>query len=188
MKAVTTTARSRAAPEAPRERSPGYAFEAKILRMGSWRIVDVPKAVSQAIGIRGSVPVVGTVRAARSRSTIPFRGSLLPRGGGRHSVVVNAKTRAELKLDFGDRIAFRLRIDHEPRILPVPDDLADALHEQGMHEAFGTIGVGMRRQWIGWIEGAVQEATRVKRIARVVEIVLRKHEARIDRELAKANG
>lgn len=155
--------------------------------MGTWRIVDVPKAVSKAIGIRGSVPVVGTVRAARSRSAIPFRGSLLPRGGGCHSVVVNAKIRAELKLEFGDRVAFVFRVDHEPRTRPVPDDLADALHEHGMHEAFGTMGVGMRRQWIGWIEDAVQEATRVKRVARVVEAVLRKHEARIDRELAKAN-
>ena len=65
-------------------------------------------------------------------------------------------------------MAFDLRVDEEPRLAATPEDLVDALDEQGVRETFETMGPGMRRHFIRWIDEAVAESTRTKRLAHVV--------------------
>jgi hypothetical protein len=159
-----------------RQGSPSFTFTARLVRARTFYGVDVPAAVSRAIGVRGFVPVVGSVRGA------PFRTSLVPLGGGRHRLWLNAELRAAARVAPGTRIAVTLRVDAAPPPWPTPEDLADTLREEDALETFESLPPGRRRQLLKWLEAAVHEATRVKRIVRCLEIALAEREKRLDRE------
>jgi hypothetical protein len=153
-----------------------FAFTAKIIRVVPLYAIDLPAAVSRAIGKRGTVPIIGTLAGT------PFRTTLVPVKGGRHRFWVNASMRAEAGVALGDKVAVELRIDDDPPRWPTPPDLADALQDQGVFEAFLGMAPGRRNQFLKWLERAVHEETRARRIARLVEIALAAHEKRIDRQ------
>ncbi|NIS81617.1 MAG: DUF1905 domain-containing protein, partial [Anaerolineales bacterium] len=62
-------------------------FFAQIYKLGINPCVDVPTRVSEAFGVRGNVPVVGTLNDVEIRST------LVPIGGGRHRLYINTDMR-----------------------------------------------------------------------------------------------
>jgi len=154
---------------------PPFVFRAKLVRMGAWYIVDAPAALSKAVGVRGFVPVAGTANGAA------FRASLLPRGGGRHSIALNAAVRAAGKIVPGRLVSVELRVDTEPRGGPTPEDVADALRAEGVLEAFESLAPGRKMHILQWLDAAVHEETRARRVARVVEVALAQHEKRLDR-------
>ncbi len=156
-------------------RSTDFRFSATIVRAGIMYCVDVPAAVSRAIGVRGYVAVVGTVDG------VALRGSLSPKGGGRHRVTLNGQVRRAAGAALGDRVEVRMRVDRDPPEWPTPEDLADALRDEGALEAFMAITRGRRNHIIAYLEKAVHETTRAKRVARIVEIALAEREKRMDR-------
>lgn len=138
--------------------------------------VAIPAKVSHAIGRRGIVPVVAMVNGVAE-----VRASLVPCGGGRHQLRLNAATRKLANAIEGGRVAIVLGVDESPVADPAPDDLARALRDEGVFDAFGRLPVGKQNHIIRWIEEAAKEATREKRVAMAVEVALRAHEAAIDR-------
>ncbi|HEY4015915.1 MAG TPA: YdeI/OmpD-associated family protein [Polyangiaceae bacterium] len=159
---------------------PSFQFVAKVVRVGSMYGVDVPAAVSRAVGIRGHVSVVGIVNG------VPWRGTISPKGGGRHRMMLNAEVRRAAGASLDDRIEVRLRVDRDPPSLPTPEDLAFALHEEGAFEAFASIARGRRNHIVMWLEKAVHDETRVKRIARIVEIAHAEREKKLDRATSRS--
>jgi hypothetical protein len=165
----------------PRRAPSSHVFTAKIVRFGMMYGVDVPATVSRAFSKRGWVPVAGTV----NRKT-PFRASLAPRGGGRHMLMLNGEVRRAAGVAPGDRVTLALSYDDQPRDVPVPEDVAFVLRDEGVLDAFLAITPGRRGHIIKWVEQAVHEVTRDKRIARVVEIAEAEREKRLDREATAA--
>jgi hypothetical protein len=171
---------------ATRKRSPSksFSFRAKILRRGAsdttYRIysVELPATVSRAIGVKGTVPVIGTVDGT------PFRTSLIPVKTGRHRIWLNRAVRAAAGVAQGDRVAVVLRVDDDPPREVTPADLVDVLGEEGVFEAFEAMSPGRRNHILRWVEQAVHEATRARRLARCVEIATGLHERALDREAA----
>jgi hypothetical protein len=160
-----------------RQASPAFTFTAKLVRFRSFYGIDVPATVSRAIGVRGFVPIVGALRG------VPFRSSLMPVGKGRHRLWLNADLRTAARVTAGARVAIELRVDRTPPPhLHSPADLAEALHEEGVFETFESLAPGRRRQLLKWLEAAVHEATRAKRVARCIEVALAEREKRLDRE------
>ena len=155
-------------------------FLAKIIRIAPLYAIDLPAAASRALGRRGAVPVAGTIDGA------PFRTTLVPVKGGRHRFWVNAEMRKASGAALGDRVAVALRIDEEPPTWHTPPDLADALRDEGVLDAFEAMAPGRRGQLLKWLERAVHEDTRARRIARCVEIALAEREKRLDREARAA--
>lgn len=137
--------------------------------------VDVPVAVSKAIG-RGKAPV-----EARIGRGVPFRGTFMPAGGGRHRLFVSKATRREAGVSSGDRVRITAVVDDGTRDVPIPPDLRDELVDAGVLDAWEGMPPGKREHILAWIEKAVQEATREKRIARSVEEALKVHERKVDR-------
>jgi uncharacterized protein YdeI (YjbR/CyaY-like superfamily) len=84
---------------------------------------------------------------------------------------------------LGDRVAIEARVDREPREVPLPPDLSEALQEEGVLDAWTSMPPGKREHIVRWIEKAAQETTRQKRVARAVEEALARHEKRVDREM-----
>jgi hypothetical protein len=144
----------------------------KLRRIGGLYGVDVPAAVSRAIGVRGRVPVV-----VRAKGRTPVRSTLMPKGGGRHVLFVNQETRGGARTGT---IELDVRVDREPRTVATPEDLTAALDEAGVRAAWESMAPGKRDHIIRWIDAAVHEATREKRVARAVQEALVYHEKRVD--------
>lgn len=137
--------------------------------------VDVPASVSKAIG-RAKAPV-----EARIGRGAPFRGTFMPAGGGRHRLFVSKATRHAAGVEAGDRVRITAVVDDGRREVPIPPDLRDALGDAGVLGAWEEMPPGKREHILGWIEKAVHEETRRKRIARSVEEALKVHEKKVDR-------
>lgn len=123
--------------------------------------------------------MIGSVEGA------PVRTSLIPVKGGRHRLWLNRQVRAAAGALPGGRVTVELRVDDAPPREVTPEDLAESLREEGVFEAFETMAPGRRNHIIRWVEQAVHETTRAKRLARCVELALALHERRVDRQ-AKA--
>jgi hypothetical protein len=156
-----------------------HVFTAKIVVDGSGMgHVDVPASVSKAIG-RARAPV-----EARIGSGAPFRGTFMPAGGGRHSLFLSKATRKAAGVEDGDRVRVTATVDRGDREVPIPPDLHAALDDAGVLATWEGMPPGKREHILSWVEKAVHEATRAKRITRSVEEALKVHERKVDRGLA----
>jgi hypothetical protein len=167
-------------PPATKPCQEGFRFAAKIVRVGPMYGADVPAAVSRAVGVRGHVSVVGTVNG------VPWRGTISPKGGGRHRLMLHAEVRRDAGVELGGRVDVRIRVDRDPPELPAPEDLAQALHEEGVFDAWASITRGRRNHILVWLDKAVHDETRVKRVVRIVEIAHAEREKRLDRATSRS--
>ncbi|MGD0525062.1 MAG: YdeI/OmpD-associated family protein [Polyangiaceae bacterium] len=144
----------------------GFEFAARLEQVphGGPYYVSIPAAVTEAIGRRGIVPIVASVNGVAD-----VRASMVPCGGGRHRLRLNAATRDAADVKLGQRLSMRLHVDENPVGDPVPDDLAHALREMDVFDAFRQMPVGRQNHILRWLEAAVREETREKRIVQIVE-------------------
>ena len=151
----------RASPEAS-----GFAFSPRLEQVprGGPYYVSIPADVSRAIGRRGIVPVVASVN-----DVAEVHASMIPCGGGRHRLRLNAATRDAVGAKLGGRLSVHLRVDDNPVADPVPGDLSVALRDMDVLDAFRQMPVGRQNHILRWLDAAVKEATREKRIAQIVE-------------------
>jgi Bacteriocin-protection, YdeI or OmpD-Associated/Domain of unknown function (DUF1905) len=159
-------------------RSPSFSFSARILRVGTLYAVDVPAAISRSLGVRGNVSV-----RVRANQGAPYHGTLLPRGDGRHRMLVNRDARGGARA--GTRIAIEIRIERREREVIIPEDLETALRDEGVLAAWESLPPGKREHILRWIDEAVHEPTREKRVARAVQEALARHERNVDRGLTE---
>ncbi len=96
-------------------------FSAKIYKTGINYAVDVPRDISIAFGIRGNIPVTGSVNG------LPLKATLVPVGQGRHRMFLNGETRKALGAGEGDTVDISVAVDKEPRTRPVPPLFQEAL-------------------------------------------------------------
>jgi hypothetical protein len=154
-----------------------YAFTTELVRIDREYFVIVPERVSKAIGVRGRVPAI--VRYGRAGE---FRGTLMPRGGGRHGVSVNAETRRAAGTEPGDRVRVVIQPDFGPREVSLPEDLSLALRDEEVLADWESLPPGKREHIIKWIEKAVHETTRAKRVEQAVQVAHVRREKRVDEE------
>jgi hypothetical protein len=145
-----------------------YRFTAQVERSAGIYAVAIPERVSHDIGKRGSVPVIATVRGPGGVAEV--RASLVPTGGGRHRLGLNAAARTAAGALVGTSVRVALRVDRAPRADSLPIDLARALEEAGVKEDFSKMPVGRQNHILAWVEAAVREETRAKRVAKTVEV------------------
>src|SRR5271167_2571911 len=88
-----------------------FAFSPRLEQLpgGGPYYVSIPAAVSEAIGRRGIVPVVATVNGVAE-----VHASIVPCGGGRHRLRLNAATRDAADAKLGRRLSVRLSVDANP--------------------------------------------------------------------------
>jgi len=160
-----------------------FKFTTRLERpAGSWfHLIMIPASVSRATGKRGPVPVVALVNGLAE-----VRASIVPCGGGRHRLLINARARGEARVVAGDRVRIVLRVDENPVADPVPHDLAHELRKADVLGPFERLPIGKRNHIIRTVEEAVAETTRDKRIAMAVEVALGASEKEFDRAAAAA--
>jgi hypothetical protein len=144
-------------------RSASSRFLARIYCISVVRYVDVPDDAALSHGVW--IPV----RA--SCNGVEFRGTLVPRGSGRHRLGLNAAVRrAAGGVDDGDEVVITLRRSAPHPVPPAPPDLADALARvPGGRLAFEEWAPGRRRAVVGWLNEAKSADTRARRIRTILE-------------------
>jgi hypothetical protein len=156
-------------------------FIATIYRIWMMRHVDVPQEISDALAnayrtatptLLGNrkpkyIPVVAVVNGRSARAT------LVPAGRERYRLQIITALRKAAQADTGDAVAVELRLDREPRSLPVPPDLQAALKEHPKaRKAFEKFAPGQRRQFIKWYDAAKSPDVRRRRLDRALDILL----------------
>lgn len=141
-------------------------FEAEIELNGKTATgIRVPADVVEQLGSGKRPAVKVTVGSHTYRSTIaPYAGS--------YFLPLSRANREAAGVEAGEVVDVAVELDLEPREVEVPQDLAEALaaapkaakHFQGLSYTH-------QREYVAWITEAKREETRVRRIARAVEML-----------------
>ena len=136
--------------------------------------LDVPAVVSDAFGVRGHVPVVGTADGVELTAT------LVPVGGGRHRLFLNGTIRQAIGKGVGDPVEIRVRLDRSDRTPETPADLREALDEDGASAAWEALAPSRRKECLAWLADAKRDQTRAARIDRIVQTALEEGTPRLE--------
>jgi bacteriocin resistance YdeI/OmpD-like protein/uncharacterized protein DUF1905 len=186
-----------------------HRFVATIYKLWMMRHVDVPDEVVRSLtkefaagrastgsrrdtrsSKKGSslrakyIPVFATVNGRQARVT------LMPAGGGRYRVQLNAALRKAARADAGNEVSVTLQIDRESREPTVPADLRMALKENPeAQRIFEALTAGHRRHIVDWFDSARGMDTRIRRLGFAIEFLLkRRREGSRDRHRATKRG
>lgn len=134
-------------------------FESKLLKIGSYIIVILPKNESAKLPSRGMTMVEGTI------NDFHFQVLLEPDGKGSHWFEIDKKISKATGANAGDTVTLAV----EPiKIWPNPDvptDLKNALADTPEAQAMWLDITPMARwDWIRWIRSTKNAETRKKRI------------------------
>ena len=140
-----------------------HEFSAKVYKLGINPCVDVPQRVSQAFAQRGYIAVKGTLNGAAIRAT------LVPKGNGRHRLYLNTAMRQRANVDVGDRVTIAITLDTAPRIVPVPDALAEALRKnRKAQSAFEQLTPSRQKEILLYLNSLKQQETLQRNIDKVI--------------------
>lgn len=129
---------------------------------GAW--VEVPGEVIAALGGGGRIPVQATFDG------VGYRGSIASMGGCMALGMLKG-IRAELGKGDGDAVNVTVERDMAERTVDVPEDFAAALKETGLREVFDKLAYSHRREHVNAINDAKKPETRVRRIAKALEML-----------------
>jgi hypothetical protein len=127
--------------------------------------VTLPERVKKKLGVaRARMPIAGTADG------VPFRTSAMNMGAG-HCFVFTRELREATGKRAGDRVAFEIWKDEEPRTVEVPRDLAQALaRNAAARKNFAGMSFTHRKEFARWIEEAKKPETRARRLQKAVQM------------------
>jgi hypothetical protein len=124
----------------------------------------LPRRESAKFGVRGYLPVTGTING------YSFRSSIFPTGDGAHYMGVNKEVRAGAGIAAGDRVQVMMEEDTAPRTVAVPADLNAALASSASARVlFDKLSYTHRKEYVRWIESARRPETRARRIEQLLK-------------------
>jgi len=110
-------------------------------------------------------PVVATVNGYSWRTSVV-------RMGGEFLVGLNRDVRRQAGVEAGDAVEVGLELDTAPRVVEVPEALAEALAADAQARAFfDGLAYTHRKEYAQWIAEAKRENTRERRVARAIEML-----------------
>lgn len=143
-----------------------YRFKAKIVEgLGGGAAVAFPYDVEQEFGARGNVPVNSTLDG------VPYAGSLMKCGPGRHMLGVLKSIREQIGKGPGDAIDVAVWKDDSSRTIEIPAALKTLLKKEGLLAGFEKLSFSHRKEYVRWITGAKKEETRQARMAKAVAML-----------------
>ncbi|MFT3743793.1 MAG: YdeI/OmpD-associated family protein [Pyrinomonadaceae bacterium] len=143
-------------------------FETVLIKHGTLDAtgIEIPFDVEAVYGAK-RVPVKAVINGAE------YRGSIA-RMGGKYLLGVPKEFRERAGIAAGEHIVVTLEKDTAERTVTIPDDLAAALKENGVSEAFDALSYTLRKENVRSIEEAKAAETRTRRIQKTVDMLLTK--------------
>ncbi len=127
--------------------------------------LNAPFEVKEVFGTIARVPVRGTING------FPFRSSLMPMGGC-HYMAVNRAMRKGAGCKAGDVVAVVMERDTAPRVVAVPAVLKKALAKSKTAQTnWKKYSFSNQKEMALAITGAKQDETRIRRLARIMDVV-----------------
>jgi hypothetical protein len=139
-------------------------FEADLERRGAGTVLRIPFDPVAEFG-RVRAPVRMRINGFEFRTT-------LMRYGGVDYMGLNREVRDGAGLEAGQRVEIEVELDDEPRVVEVPDDLAQALRsEKAARDAFERLSYTHRKEYVRWIDEAKRDETRRSRIGKTISML-----------------
>mgnify|MGYP003587879114 FL=1 len=139
-----------------------FKFQAKVAPSGNATAVEVPKDRIESLGAGARPPVAISINGHGWRSRIAVKD-------GKCLVGISAANRRASGISEGDLVEVLIELDEEPRTVPEPTDLSEALKNSKLARAgFDRLPFGLKRKHIAAIEDAKSIQTRQRRIAKLV--------------------
>ena len=137
-------------------------FTTTLLQHGNNVAIEVPPEVVESFGAGKRVPVVVTINGYSYRNTVASMG-------GRLLVGVATEHRDAGGIAGGETHEVTLEHDTSPREVDVPQDLAAALVDAGVRDTFDALAPSYRKEHVRAVEEAKAQATRERRIVKIVD-------------------
>jgi hypothetical protein len=110
-------------------------------------------------------PVVATVNGYSWRTSVV-------RMGGEFLVGLNRDVRRQAGVEAGDAVEVGLALDTAPRVVEVPEALAEALAADAQARAFfDGLAYTHRKEYAQWIAEAKREETRARRVGKALTML-----------------
>lgn len=123
--------------------------------------IQVPAEAISALNSGKKPKVKITVNGYQYRSTVAaYKDAYMLPFASEH--------RAASGINAGDEIEVTLELDTEPRIVEVPEDLANALQEAGLREKFDSLAFTHRKEHVRALQDAKAAETRARRLAAII--------------------
>jgi Domain of unknown function (DUF1905)/Bacteriocin-protection, YdeI or OmpD-Associated len=151
---------------------PHWSFKTELVRpegVGTWTFAPIPVDLVKQTGIRARLRVKGTIEA------MPFKGTLMPFGSGRHFIVVNKELRDKIGKKAGDAVEIEFDLDTSAVKGPIPKDFARALASDPSAKAeFAKMAPSHSKAYVTWINSAKTKETRSRRISKATLMIAAK--------------
>jgi hypothetical protein len=137
------------------------------------------EAVLEPLGQAAAVTLPFDPKAEWGKVRAPVRGTIdshpfsttVARYGGVDYLAFRREVREAAGVEVGAVVAIEVDLDTEERIVEVPEDLAAALADARVRDAFDRLSYTHRREYVAWVEEARRAETRKTRIGRSVELL-----------------
>ena len=135
---------------------------------GGWTYAAIPEILQNKNNPFGWVTVKGSIDAYELKQY-----KLMPMGNQQLFLPVRAEIRKKIGKEAGDFVRIVLYEDETP--LEVPEELIDCLksESQMIYQVFTQLSEGKKKTYIDWIYQAKTDDTKVKRIAAMIDDILK---------------
>lgn len=135
---------------------------------GGWTYAAIPEVVQDKTKPFGWVKVKGSIDGYELKN---YR--LMPMGNGRLFLPVKSEIRKKIGKKEGDTVKIILYADADP--LDIPKEFLLCLQDEPLaHKTFMSFPEGEQKAYIHWIYSAKKEETKVERMAKTVNRLLKK--------------
>jgi Domain of unknown function (DUF1905)/Bacteriocin-protection, YdeI or OmpD-Associated len=124
-----------------------------------------PYDVEEEFGTKGRVPVKATIDG------VAYTGSLIKYGAPQHMLGVEKAIRQQIGKVPGDHVEVLLKKDDEIREVDVPPAFKTLMKKAGVLTFFEGLSYTHRKEYCRWITEAKKDETRVRRLAKAVEML-----------------
>lgn len=143
-------------------------FTTTIFQIGNNTGIEVPAEVIESLGTSKRPPVKVTVNGYSYRSTVAVME-------GKFLIPLSAEHRKNSQVQGREVHEITLELDTEPREVVLPEDMRIMLRANPEADAFyQSLAPSLKKKALLLIEAAKTEATRTKRIAKIVEDLAQK--------------
>ena len=142
-------------------------YHTTIRQHGNNTGIHVPDEVVEQLG-SGKRPLV-----RMTLKNYTYRGAVA-RLDGDYMISLSAAHRQAAGVSGGEALDVTVELDLEPRTVEVPEDLQAALSEAGALEAFEGSAPSKKKEFVRQVVSAKAQATRERRISKIVETLTSK--------------